>query len=358
VKESTGETNYRIARQLLTRRLHEIGTGTYAGPKMERIRVEELAELLMRDYRINQRKSLEDVEERWELHLKPFFGELRAMDVSSTLIDQYVDERQQENAANATINREMAALKRMFRLGHDATPPLLLHLPRFPRLEENNIRTGFLEGGQAERIVAYCPELWFRGLVECGRTCGWRKGELLNMLVNQVDLAQREIRLEPGSTKNREGRTAPMTDAVWALLSALVAGKERTDYVFTRSDGKPVRDFRVTWQKACEHAGVPGLLFHDLRRTAARDLRRAGIDEDTIMDLGGWKTPSVFKRYAIVDQRDKRDAMAKLEEARKREAIERLEREQVANGANDHDNDHDSPKNGATRNSARNGRVN
>jgi integrase len=194
--------------------------------------------------------------------------------------------------------------------------------------------------------------------VECGRTCGWRKGELLNMLVNQVDLAQREIRLEPGSTKNREGRTAPMTDAVWALLSALVAGKERTDYVFTRSDGKPVRDFRVTWQKACEHAGVPGLLFHDLRRTAARDLRRAGIDEDTIMDLGGWKTPSVFKRYAIVDQRDKRDAMAKLEEARKREAIERLEREQVANGANDHDNDHDSPKNGATRNSARNGRVN
>jgi integrase len=107
--------------------------------------------------------------------------------------------------------------------------PLLLHLPRFPRLEENNIRTGFLEGGQAERIVAYCPELWFRGLVECGRTCGWRKGELLNMLVNQVDLAQREIRLEPGSTKNREGRTAPMTDAVWALLSALVAGKERTD---------------------------------------------------------------------------------------------------------------------------------
>ncbi|HEY4930058.1 MAG TPA: site-specific integrase [Terriglobales bacterium] len=357
VKESTGEANYRVARQLLNRRLHEIGTGTYAGPKMERIQVEELAELLLRDYRINQRKSLDDVKERWELHLKPFFGELRAMDVSSTLIDQYVDERQQEDAANATINREMAALKRMFRLGHNATPPLVLHLPRFPKLEENNIRTGFLEGGQAERIVAYCPELWFRGLVECGRTYGWRKGELLNMRVSQADLAQRVIRLEPGTTKNRDGRTAAMTDAVWALLGALVEGKGPNDYVFTRG-GKPIKDFRVTWQKACEHAGVPGLLFHDLRRTAARDLRREGIDESVIMKIGGWKTPSVFKRYAIVDQRDLRDAMAKLEQARKREAMERLEREQIANGANDHDNDHDFSQNGAERSGGKNGRVN
>lgn len=163
VKESTGETNYRIARQLLTRRLHEIGTGTYAGPKMERIRVEELAELLMRDYRINQRKSLEDVEERWELHLKPFFGELRAMDVSSTLIDQYVDERQQENAANATINREMAALKRMFRLGHNATPPCCYTCRGFPGWKKTTSAPAFWKADRPSELLRTVPSSGFAG---------------------------------------------------------------------------------------------------------------------------------------------------------------------------------------------------
>jgi integrase len=74
-----------------------------------------------------------------------------------------------------------------------------------------------------------------------------------------------------------------------------------------------VRDFRGTWVKACEHAGIPGLLFHDLRRTAARNLRRAGIAEGVIMKIGGWRTRSVFERYAIVDQNDIAAAVKKLE---------------------------------------------
>src|SRR5262245_497814 len=71
--------------------------------------------------------------------------------------------------------------------------------------------------------------------------------------------------------------------------------------------------FRVTWASACRAARVAGLLFHDLRRTAARNLRRAGIAEDLIMEIGGWRTNSVFKRYAIVSHSDLADAMRKLE---------------------------------------------
>ncbi|PYX36729.1 MAG: hypothetical protein DMG75_09535 [Acidobacteria bacterium] len=123
----------------------------------------------------------------------------------------------------------------------------------------------------------------------------------------------RTIRLEPGTTKNDDGREVTMTDGVYTLLRECVHGKRSDQHVFTRAGGNPVRDFRDTWANACHHAGIPGLLFHDLRRTAARNLRRAGIAEGVIMKIGGWRTRSVFERYAIVDQNDIAAAMKKLQ---------------------------------------------
>ncbi len=194
-----------------------------------------------------------------------------------------MDKRQQEEAANATINRELAALKRMFRLGQQATPPKVIRTPKFPKLAENNIRKGFLEDGQYRKLISTARNYGFAGLVECGRTYGWRISELLNMRVSQVDVSQRVIRLEPGTTKNRDGREVMMTDSVRLLLTALVHGKAAGRYVFTRTNGKPVRDFRATWRNACKHARVPELLFHDLAedRSAAtfavQELRRGSL---------------------------------------------------------------------------------
>ena len=138
------------------------------------------------------------------------------------------------------------------------------------------------------------------------------------------------------------GREVVMTEAIYTLLSACLVGKSENDFVFTRNSGKPVRDFRVTWENACVHAGVGtvvcancslpkisgkrcsacktkhskyvGLIFHDLRRTAARNPRRAGISETVIMKIGGWKTRSVFERYAIVSRTDIADAMRMLQQ--------------------------------------------
>lgn len=312
-RESTHKTNEKEAQDFLTQRLGEIVTGNFSGPKTERIRIDELADDLLRDYRINGKRSLDDLEARWKLHLKPFFGDLRAVDVSSDLVARYVDKRQEQKAKNATINRELAALKRMFHLGQKATPPKVNRVPSFPRLAENNIRIGFLEDKQYEKLFGSCTENWFRALVEVGRTYGWRVGELLSMRVKQVDLLSRTIRLEPGTTKNRDGREVTMTKRVCELLKLCVFGKAAEDSVFTRSNGQPVRDFRGTWAKACENAGVPGLLFHDLRRTAARNLRKAGVAEGVIMKIGGWRTRSVFERYAIVSQSDISEAIGRLE---------------------------------------------
>jgi integrase len=312
-RESTRTTEKRQASRVLAKRLAEINTGSFVGPTHERITVGELAEDLFRDYRINGRKTTDDVQTRWRLHLEPFLGSRRVLEVTSDLVAKYVDQRQRENAQNATINREMAALKRMFRIGMYATPPKVFRLPRFPKLAEDNIRKGFLEDAQYKKLIAYFPDLWFRALVEMGRTYGWRISELINLQVKQVDVDVRTIRLEPGTTKNKNGREVTMTTAVHNLLAQCVAGKSSEDAVFTRSDGKPVRDFRDTWAKATKAAGVPGLLFHDLRRTAARNLRRAGIAEGVIMKIGGWRTRSVFERYAIVSQTDIADALKKLE---------------------------------------------
>jgi integrase len=327
-RESTQTTDWNKAGKMLKTRLSEINQGTFMGPTLERTKVDELAVMFVRDYRINSRKSLTDAETRWNRHLKPFFGGMRAVDVTSEQLGRYVDKRQQEEAASATINRELAALKRMFRLGQQSTPPKVVRAPKFPKLAENNIREGFLEDAQYRKVVEHCPELWFRSLVECGRTYGWRVSELLSMRVKQLDVAQRVIRLEPGTTKNRDGREVLMTDSVHKLLSALVHGKSPHECVFTRANGKPVRDFRGTWQNACTHAGVPELLFHDLRRTGARNLRRAGIAEGIIMKIGGWRTRSVFERYAIVSRSDMNDAILKLQESENRTEQERLQAEE------------------------------
>jgi integrase len=157
-------------------------------------------------------------------------------------------------------------------------------------------------------------------MLETAYNYGWRVSELLNLRVGQVDLVARTIRLEPGTTKNQEGREVTIeSETLLQLLRHCAQGKRPQDHVFTRGD-KPVRDFRKSWQNLCTAAGVPALLFHDLRRTAARNLRAAGVAEEIIMRIAGWKTSSVFKLYAIVDKSDIRTALQQLERTRQKQA--------------------------------------
>jgi integrase len=344
IREATGLTYYKAARQKLNQRLTQVADGTLPGLRMERIRVDELVEDFLRDYRINGRKSLGHAKARWRKHLAPFFSTLRVADVTSDVINRYVDQRMQEGAQNATINRELAALRRMFRLGYYATPPKVLRLPKFQPLKENNVKKGFLEDDQYGKLAAATSKLWLRALLEVYHTYGWRKSELLNLHVRQIDLRARTIRLDHGTTKNDDGREITMTDTVHTLLAQCVHGKGAADFVFTREDGKPVRDFRKAWRNLCAAAGVSGLLVHDMRRTGARNFRRAGIPESVIMKIGGWKTNSVFKRYDIVSQADCRDALQKLEQAQNKTRSEF-----------GHDYGHDSPEGDSAN---KQGRVN
>jgi integrase len=318
-RESSRTSDLAKAARFLRQRMAQVERGESFGPQLEKVRIEQLAEDFLRDYRINGHKSLADVEARWRLHLQPFFGSLRAIHLGSTLLAQYIDQRQQEHATNATINRETACLKRMYRLGYRANPPRVLRIPTFPHLQENNARQGFLTAEQYNNLVAHCAEPWLRALLETAYNYGWRVSELLNLRVCQVDLEALTIRLEPGTTKNQEGREVTIESGrLLQLLRQCAEGKYPEDHVFTRSN-KPIRDFRKSWKNLCTAAGVPALLFHDLRRTAARNLRAVGVPEEIIMRIAGWKTSSVFKRYAIVDKTDVRAALQQLERARQKQ---------------------------------------
>jgi integrase len=141
-----------------------------------------------------------------------------------------------------------------------------------------------------------------------------REGELLGLKVKQVDLSNRTIRLEAGETKNGAARVIKLTQEVGTLLAACCIGKKPDDFVFSRDSGKAVGSFRKVWKTVCTRAGVPDLLFHDLRRSGVRNLRRLGVQESVAMKISGHKTRSVFERGNIVDAADLAEAARKLDE--------------------------------------------
>jgi integrase len=134
-----------------------------------------------------------------------------------------------------------------------------------------------------------------------------------------VDFRANEIVLNPGETKNGDGRTMPLFGPMRECLRMQKAiGDAKFPscrYMFFGEAGGRIVDFQKAWRTACKSAGVSeSLIFHDLRRSAARNMRKAGVPENTSMRIGGWKTASMFRRYDIQDGRDLQRAAALMEQ--------------------------------------------
>lgn len=321
-RESSHSTDRKVAENLLKRRLAEVETKTYI-PRTN-VKVDELISDLFAEYRQQRRKSIKTAEWRWKKHLEPFFRKLPADDLNTDLAQRYCAKREAEEASGASINRELAVLKRAFHLAMKRTPPKVRSCPVIPMYKESAPRTGFLEDAQYTPLATECSKvgLWLRALLTTAYSLAFRKGELLSLRVKQIDLATGTIRLEAGTTKNGEGRVVKMTREVQTLLTACAIGKKPDDFVFTRQSGKPVAGFRKIWKAVCTRAGVPDLLFHDLRRSGVRNLRRLGVQESVAMRISGHKTRSVFERYNIVDEADLADAASRLDTKQSAAAVE------------------------------------
>jgi integrase len=311
-RESSNSTKEADAIELLKTRTGEISQGTFTGLAYKRLTFDDLGQEFLADYKINQRKSYWRAKLSLD-HLKEFFEGLKACAIDTPLIRKYIKQRQAQGAKNATINRELAALRRMFRLA--AQDDRIPRIPHFPMLEENNVRTGFLEHDQYQKLHAALPD-YLKPVLTMAYWTGCRKSEILGLKWSQVDFLNRQTTLEAKSTKNNEPRTIPMSEELYQTILSLrpvrpIKGAAR-ELVFTNK-GKPIRYIYDAWREAAKRAGLPGLLLHDCRRTAVRNFVRAGVPDKIARAISGHKTRAVFDRYNIVDERDLRDATSKLE---------------------------------------------
>jgi len=341
-RESSRSHKESDAKRLLRKREGEIADGRLPGIYFDKVRFEELAEDLLRDYKINRRKSLERLDASLK-KLSRYFGGLRVTQITTSRIQQYIEDRMMNRckscgaafddqsrcpecgskdikpgARPATINRELAALKRMLKLGASQTPPKVDRVPTIPHLKEHNVRKGFFEHADYLALLDELPE-YLKPVVIFAYKTGWRRSEIINLQWSQVDLTNGVVRLEPGTTKNDEGRTIYLDEELKGVFQAQwqkrKKGRKLSPYVFPGADAKSqLRDFRTAWDNACKRAGIGKRLFHDFRRTAIRNMIRSGIPERVAMMVSGHKTRTVFDRYNIVNDEDLKLAAQRHEE--------------------------------------------
>lgn len=304
------------ARRVLQARLGQLAEGRYVGPAAERVTFADLAEGLLTNYRVNGRKTLVHAKRRITLHLAPFFGRRKAHEITSADVQAFVAHRKGQGASNGEIGRELAALKRMFNVALHAER--IVRKPYIPTLTEENVRQGFFERTELDAVLARLPD-WLRPPITFAYQTGWRlMSEILPLTWRQVDLEAGTVRLEVGSTKSGAGRviylSAFLRDVLEMQWQDHIEHYPECLYVFHRR-GKRIRYPYVSWRKACQEAGLHGKIPHDFRRTAVRNMVRAGIPERVAMQMAGHKTRSVFDRYHIVSDGDLREAARRLETA-------------------------------------------
>lgn len=283
------------------------GTGRRAGLEViitppSAVTLRTLIGVYLEDYEVRQFRTLDTARGR-VAHLVAFFGEGRPVqEIAALMIRQYQMARQREGAAAATINRETSALSRMFRLA--VQWGWLASIPTFPgRLRESPPRQGFFEHREYLAVRAHLPAA-YKDVLDFAYYSGWRKHEILDLTWDEVDLLGGVIRLSPGRSKTQVGRLLPISPPLAAVLKRRKAKRRGKDGMVFSRDGVTVRAWRRAWPDACRLAGVPGRIIHDCRRTAARNLIRAGVPERVAMTLTGHKTRSIFDRYNIVNERE------------------------------------------------------
>ena len=297
VRESTGvtsdgDTPPKAAERFLKIKEGRAASGEPVLPRVDRLRYEEIRKDLLEHYATTGRRNAKEL--GWRLkHLDRFFGGRRVSTITEALVTSYVAQRQEQGAANGTINRELATLSPMMRLAykHHKAGRLLL----VERLKENAPRAGFFEDDQYRAVLRHLPAD-LRVVAAIAFRFGWRaRSEILPLERRHLDLEQGTLALDPGMTKNGDGRKVYLTPDLKAALAEQLARVDELQrrlskgsdvvkiipYLFPhltrKRAGSPRTAFYKAWHTACRKAGVPGLLTHDFRRTAVRNMVNAGV---------------------------------------------------------------------------------
>ena len=314
-RESTNSESQAEANKLLKRRLGEVGTGGFV-PDEEKVDFEDLASGLITDYKLNARKSLNTAALNNIAHLRGYFGFDRAVDMGDRIKSYQVLRREQE-ASVATVNREVGTLRRMFSLAMESGK--LSRKPVFKMLKGEKVRQGFVEHCDFLKLLDYLPE-YLKPFVEFLYYSGWRKGAAKNLEWAQVDLEGRTARLKMEDSKNAEPWVLPLEGCLWEIVEERLRQRRLDIKLVFHHKGRGIGDIRKAWATACKQAGLLGLIIHDLRRCAARNLSRAGVPEVVAMKITGHKTNSMYRRYRIVDESELREAQERMQSHLKSQA--------------------------------------
>ena len=306
VYESAKSSKKMVANELLTSREAAINEGREI--VISHGNFEYLKQLILDDYQVNGKRSIDRVKLSIS-HLEGYFRGYKADRILTSDLRSYTAERLEQGASNGTINRELACLRRMLRLAYQ--DGRINKIPFFPMLKEGNPRQGFFEHNEYLTLLRVLPA-YLRPVIIFAYRTGWRKQEILKLKWDQVDLKERYIYLKPDQTKNEDARSIYISDELYKMLKILKFKSEGNPYVF-QNKGKPIRFFQKAWKTACKDADLSGKLFHDFRRTAARNLTRSGTQETVAMRITGHKTRSIFDRYNISSQDDIRAAIERQE---------------------------------------------
>jgi integrase len=313
-RESANTADEKKATKLLQARLRAIGTPSFVEPKQQRYTIDDMLEKIELHYARKQNRSFKNVKYCWP-HIEDAFRFRRVADIDKDALEQYQSARTKAGAKPSTINREVAYLKLGIKLLGLPVPPIAM-------LTEDNVRQGFLRVPEFNSLVVEIQDKSnvkrrihpaVSDLIEFLYKSGWRSSEPMAMQWSWLDLDSWTVRLPGEFSKNKKPRTLPLEGALKEIIERRIEVRDiACPYVFHR-DGKQIRSFRRAFKTSAVNAGLGGLVPHDMRRSATRNFRKAGLSETEGMKFTGHKTNSTYRRYDIIDEEDSREAMKRVD---------------------------------------------
>lgn len=320
ISESAKTSDEATAEKLLKKRTKAANTQAFIEPSSRKYSVDEIITLAREDAERKGNKTAGRYKgpgggpSQCVQYLLDAFGGMPALNVTADDIDKYGDRRAQEGAANATINRELAILRKGYKLA--LRKNLIPHAPHVAmRSEKGNERQGFIEPALFTQFLTelgrYHPA--FADVTECAFLTLLRRSNARNLTWAHV--TDDELRLPGTMTKNGRPLALPLVGQLGDLIARRREARvDGCKYVFHRQ-GRPLGHFTRIWRAAAAAVGVPGLLMHDLRRSGARTLIREGVPEDVVLKIGNWKTRQMLSRYNVTSLDDLADAQEAMTRA-------------------------------------------
>jgi len=312
IRKSSRSTDKAVADRMLKAQWKAVGAGRHVEPRAERTTVAELIEGLRLEYAALGRRSA------LEPRVRPILaqlGHLRATDITPRVIERYKAGRLEERTvrgtpvARGTVNRELAALKRAFTLAREQE--LVSASPLIKSFPEGKARQGFVDAPTFAAVVAGLPPV-LADAATLAYGSAWRREEILGLEWSDVDREAGTVTLQAERSKNEEPRILPLTGELLEVIERRWAERAPCPFVF-HHHGRRYSNIRGSWRKAVAAAGYPGLLFHDLRRSAIRNFDEAGVSPAVAMKISGHKTASVYRRYRIASTADIRRALERTQ---------------------------------------------